>query len=645
MESGVDNPHSEEGHHVHVRHVEEFLNTTDEARRLSERDRDYTNNHQWTDEERSKLAARKQAPITNNRIKPKVEGLKGLLIQRRTDPKAYPRNRKDEKASHAITDALRYVADNTDLDAIELDVADNLFVEGYGAAIVETEEENGEQAVVIRSIDWDRLYYDPYSRRPDFKDARYMGIVVWMDAEDAKEKFPDSEDLIDAAMSDNAIDETFDDKPNWIDGVNRKRLRVCQEFYIDKGVWKMCFFTVNGFLSEPEDSPYLNEKGEPECPIEAVGAYIDRENQRHGEVRYMIDLQDEINHRRSKALHLSSTRQTVGRKGAIPDVVKMKREFAKPDGHIEYEGERGDFEVLSTGDMTSAQLKLLQQAQEEMNQTSFNAQLAGEGVADQSGKAISLLQQGGMLETLPIYNGIMNWKTRMYRQIWHRIKQHWTTEKWIRVTDNQKDLKWVGLNVQVPLAEHLQDIASDKSKSNEERQQAVQVLQALMQAQDPRLQQSVSIKNPVPELDMDIILENAPDSINTQAEQFQLLAQLAASRPEVPFSMILELSQLRDKDEIMEQIKQREQQMAQAQQQALQAQQQAQAQQLQTSEQNQQFAQQLQSMAMQLKAQETQAKIGESAAKTGKLNMESINQQLENMIIAQNPSRLTSIST
>ena len=63
--------------------VEDFLTSTEESRILSERDRDYKDNKQWTAEERESIESRGQAAITVNRIKPKVEGLKGLLIQRK----------------------------------------------------------------------------------------------------------------------------------------------------------------------------------------------------------------------------------------------------------------------------------------------------------------------------------------------------------------------------------------------------------------------------------------------------------------------------------------------------------------------------------------------------------------------------------
>jgi hypothetical protein len=71
----------------------------------------------------------------------------------------------------------------------------------------------------------------------------------------------------------------------------------------------LSMFTKGGFVVEPQPSPYLGEEGQPENPIKAVSLYIDRDNNRYGEVRTMIGPQDEINKRRSKALHLISQRQ------------------------------------------------------------------------------------------------------------------------------------------------------------------------------------------------------------------------------------------------------------------------------------------------------------------------------------------------
>jgi len=545
--------------------VEDFLINTEEARILSERDRDYKDHKQWTSEEKSKIESRGQAAITVNRIKPKVEGLKGLLIQRKTDPKAWPRTPKHEKAAESITDGLRYVADNNDFDQIKLDVAENVFVEGYGAGIVQVTQEGEEIEITIEDIPWDRYYYDIHSRKLDFSDKRYDGIILWMDEEEVEEKFGVELSEEEEDSNENG-QETFDDRPQWVDK-REGRVRVCQHFYIDKGEWYMCYFTSTRFLVKPALSPYLNEYGEPVNPIESIAANIDRDNNRFGEVRYWIDLQDEINHRRSKYLFLLSTRQTMGRKGAISDIPALKREAAKPDGHFEYEGEKGDFEFVRTNDMADAQFTLLQDAKGELDAIGFNAQLSGERQGDLSGTAITNLQQAATNELSSLYAGITGWEKRIYRQIWMRIKQFWGAEKWLRVTDDSTKLRWVGLNQPVTVQEMLQEKAEDESLYLPERRQAQMQLQQMMEAQDPQLNEIVEIKNNVAQLDMDIIIETSYDSVNIQREQFELLSKIAQTRPDVPFTDVLKLSELRGKDKIIKSIEQSAQQNGQIQQQ------------------------------------------------------------------------------
>ena len=53
--------------------VEQYLDATEDARRRSERARDYKDGYQWTEQERRILKNRNQPCITNNRIKPKVQ--------------------------------------------------------------------------------------------------------------------------------------------------------------------------------------------------------------------------------------------------------------------------------------------------------------------------------------------------------------------------------------------------------------------------------------------------------------------------------------------------------------------------------------------------------------------------------------------
>jgi hypothetical protein len=571
--------------------VEDYLRQTQAARVNSERCRDYRDHKQWTAEEVAKLNERGQAPIVVNRVKPKVDGLLGLLNIRRSDPKAYPRTQKHEKSSEAITDALRFVTENNHFDDCKMAVAENVFVEGYGGAIVDVTQKGDDVQIVINEIPWDRIFFDPNSRKKDFSDSRYMGLVMWMDKEEAQEKFPDFnfDDLV--SSSD---DTTMQDKISWVDEKN-ERVRIAQHFYIEQSVWMMCFHAGDFYVIEPQESPYLDDEGEPCNPIELASAYIDRDNNRYGEVLGFLDQQDEINHRRSKALHLLSTRQTAGRKGAVEDVAAMKRELAKPNGHVEYSGEKGDFEILQTGDMAQGQFELYQDAKAEMDAVSFNAQLAGERQqGDLSGVAINKLQQAGTMELNGLFSALNGWEKRIYRQIWARIRQFWTEEKWIRVTDNQDALRWVGLNAHIPAKQWLEEQIKDESLDIETRRKAEASLQFLTQAAkgpDPQLVQAaqqgdmqammavqqavqlqpvaqakleeiVEVKNPVPEIMVDIILEQSFDVVNIQQEQFEMLAKFAVPGSGIDIIDLIRLSQIRGKEEVIENIeKSRKEQM------------------------------------------------------------------------------------
>jgi hypothetical protein len=547
-----------------------------------------------------------------NRIQPKVDAVKGLVINQRTDPQALPRTPKHEKQSYAITDALRFVNDNADFDETEERATEEYTVEGTCAAIIEVNPKTG--AIEINRIPWCRYYYDPHAIEYDLSDKKYDGIVLWMDLEDAVDRFPEKEEELSSLVDDSMGTETYSDKPRWLDR-SRKRVKICQEFSLEKGTWYEVYYTYNTLLSR-EVSPYLDEEGDPMNPIVSASAYIDREAFRYGPAWFWLDLQDEINHRRSKALHIMSQRQTKGRRGAIPDVMAMKKELAKPDGHVEYDGDESDFTVLQTNDMATAQFNLLAEAKQDLDAISINAQLSGKrSEGDLSGVAVGKLQAGGMLEMAPVMAGLQRWRREVFRQVWYRIRQFWTQERWLRVTDDYKTLRWVGINQKITIGQMLQEKAEDESLDPEERQVAAMNLQQLQQSQDPRLDKFVETRNEIAKVGVDVILDVMPDTLTIQNEQFQLLAQLAASRPEIPFSAILKLSQIREKQAILDELEAQGNAASEAQQ-----------------------------MQSQLAMAASQADIENTQTDTAKKNQEAIQKQLENELLVRTPITSTNVS-
>ncbi len=507
-------------------------------RDLCERDRDYYDNKQWTSEEETELRKRKQPIVTLNRIKPKIDSLIGIEIQSRVDPKAYPREPDSEDSAEAATDALRYVADNADFDQCKTDAAYNLFVEGTCAAVVEVEKTAKGFEVIPRHIPWDRFFIDMHSCRKDGKDAKFMGQAIWMDTADARAMFPDADESLFAEGSqDGSVGDTYDDKPrNALYDKGRDRVKIIEMFY-HSGQWHHVIFTGNGEIIPSRLSPYLDDCSEPCNPIEMQSAFVDRDGQPYGTIRQMISAQDEVNKRRSKALHLISVKQVIADDGAVEDVNKARREMAKPDGWI-VKNPGKDMQVVTGSELAASQFQLLQESKGEIDQLGANAAITGKEDRNMSGRALQVRQQSGAIEISPVMDGLRSWETRIYRQMWARIKQFWTEQKWIRVTDDEKNIKFIGLNYPVTVGQVLQQRGTPYD------------------ALDPRNEEIAYMQNNLAELDVDIILDVAPDLVNIQAEQFELLAQMYQANPNaIPFDMVIEASDIRNKNQILEKIR------------------------------------------------------------------------------------------
>lgn len=534
-----------------VEHAESSAEATLDARIKSQRDRDYYDNNQWTAEEISELEARGQPIITLNRIKPKVDFLLGNEIATRTDPKAYPRTPMHAEDADAVTDALRYACDKTKYLGKKSEVAKNLACEGTGAFSITGKQSKDGYEIVVNHIPWDRFYYDPASRAKDFSDAKWLGFMQWMDEDDviamAGER---GEKLVEACHNDRSTDEIYQDRPSfWVDR-KRKRIRVSQEYFQHKGKWYHAIYTKAGFIVEPGPSPYVNEHDEPVCCIVAGSAHVDKDGNRYGPIRQLIGPQDEINKRRSKALHLMSSRQIVTERGSTDGIEAVRKELHKPDGVLEVNpGAR--FEIMPNDALAAAQLGMMQEAKSEIDTIGANAALTGSTNKSLSGRAVQALQQGGQMELAPFFDALKDMELRCYEQIWYRIRQFWTWPMWIRVTDDEANMKWVGLNQPYTLGQQILD---------QERKAGAQITpeQEQFMMSRPGAQMQVGVKNQVSNLEVDIIIDRAPDTITIQQEQFQVLAELAPQAGAMPpqmFEMLIEASALRNKRQILDKLK------------------------------------------------------------------------------------------
>lgn len=523
---------------------------TSRQRIEAEKYRDYYDGKQLSSETLRVLGLRRQPPIFTNRIRPAINGVLGTLIAARADPRAFPRNPSNENEADVVTKTLRFIADTNRFDETKIDVAENQQVEGIGACIIEAAGED----ITVTQIRYEEFFYDPFSRRGDFKDAKYLGIAKWMYASDVQALYPDKYremgDPIDGALT--GLEATWSDRPDnalpWTDRVQR-RLMVVEVYYREGGEWMRCVYCAAGVF-EHGVSAYQDDKGHSICPIEAVSCYVDRENNRYSGVRDMIPIQDEINASRSRALHLMNSRQIqqVDPKASPADPKTAREEAARADGVIP-----AGWQLIPTNDMTSGNMQRMQEAKSEIERMGPTPAILGRtGSESQSGRARQVLQQAGMTELARPVGHLEDWEERGYRQMWFRAKQFWTGPMFVRITSDPKTPQFIQLNkpVQGPVQREV-PLVDPMTQQPVAHPTTGMPLTTVVQSIE-----TVGYENQLSTMDADIILDTVPDTANLAQEVWSDLLQLAQTVPigSPQFMIALELSPLPNKAELIERI-------------------------------------------------------------------------------------------
>jgi hypothetical protein len=528
---------------------EDFVEATQNMRKLAKKCRDYKDGAQYTAKERETFEKRKQPCITDNKIHDRVNTLMGLEKQQRTDPKAYPRTPKHEQASEAATDALRYVADNCEYQrSARKPATENLIVEGWCYGEVCFDKKTND--IRMDSIRIDRGYHDIRSLRLDFEDKEHVGYFTWMDAEVARRKWKGKDDVIDGCVLDMGIGETeHEDKPNRYVEMRsgRKRIQVFTHYHKKDDVWHFSRWCKGGFLEDPKPSPYLDEDKNPTCNIEVQAIFRSSDGDCYGIVQRDLDLQDEHNKRRSKLMHLLNAKRIKIRKGSVENINKLRAEMHKADGVLEYDTSPDEIVVEDNLKEAEGQWRLLQQTDQALSQSAPSI-----GISDpsgSSGRSKEIEQAAGMLPLMPLFDAIDSWEIRMYRLAWLCVRQFWTAPMWIRVTDNEEGVKFVGLNQPLTQGEVVARQLKDQQIPDEEKLGLIQDIAARpdMEQQAVSADGKQMLDNNVAEIDVDIIISRSADTVNIQAEQFEILAGLAEKYgPQaVPFEIVMDISQLR----------------------------------------------------------------------------------------------------
>ena len=185
-------------------------------------------------------------------------------------------------------------------------------------------------------------------------------------------------------------------------------------------------------------------------------------------------------------------------------------ELARPDGWLEPNGIKDqDWGVLTQDQEFLKQTQYFQDAKEEIENYGPSPAIVGTNVNQRSGRALAMMQQNGIAELGPFLKNYRTWKFEVYRAVWCTVQRTWQAPRFIRITDDQEVAQFIQLN-------------------------AMQVGPNGM----PQLVNSIAA------LDVDIILDEGPDTTNVMGDAFDILSSLAQQNVPIPPQVFLELSPL-----------------------------------------------------------------------------------------------------
>lgn len=482
----------------------------------------YFHSSQWTDHERKVLADRNQPVVTYNRIKRKINTIVGIIERARQDPKAFPRNPNQgaEDGAEICTKALNYAL-GWDWQDKSAEVARRCSVRGiWGVELVLVAGDNGDPDTELDEVDQRDFFYDPRSGKRDFSDAKYQGTTRWIDTEEAEDSWPDKVEEL-KGLRENAPGNWEKDDTRNLSWYNRSedQVRIVDHWYKRGQQWYYTIYCGDVILEEGP-SPFFDEKRRSICKYIMMSCEVDHDNDRYGFFRDLKGPQDEINHRRSKGLHALNSRRIIADAGAVDDVDLARREAVRSDGYL-VKNKGYDLQIVENTNDVAGNLEMLTEAKNEIDNYGPNPSLIGTTIDAASGRAIQLLQAAGIAELGTFMLTYKTWKLRVYRALWACCQQFWTSERWIRVTDQEGMAEFIQVN----------------GWETDEWGYPVVI-------------------NQLAQLDVDIILDEGPDTVNTMSDTFDTVLALANAGQQIPPEIIIELSALPSsvKKRVMQQL-------------------------------------------------------------------------------------------
>jgi hypothetical protein len=442
-------------------------------RNLAARDERYYHNEQRTAEEIKALEDKERAPVQINEIGPVLDSILSDALDVEFDWEVIPIPgvesvlETEELAASVYTCLLNEAKTRSGIEFSQDDVKEDGLIVGRGWVEIDFDGPN----ISLLHVPWRDMWWDCYAQdKYTLSDARHVERSKWVPYEWAlktyKKQARQLKDLYEETTDEGVVGEgqypaTQDyelsagegdkEKPKYVDKKN-KRIRLVEMWYYgDDGRVRKALFSKKILIS---DVDRLEVRPKPlkvnTLPFRSYTVKVDHKGFPYGVVRPLVDLQDIINKRYSKAEFLLDVNQVITQEGLFEDLNDLAQKAAQPDAVIEMPAgaEYGKHFVIERGgELSTQQYSMFVDAIQRIREIgSRNAEALGLPSNARTGPAIARRQQAA---ANTVYKAFRNMKRFWYELglVMQRfIRAYYTDERIIRVTNEEGAVEYVNVN-------------------------------------------------------------------------------------------------------------------------------------------------------------------------------------------------------
>lgn len=151
----------------------------------------YSGEGQWDERDKKALEAASRAALTLNEIEPKIDLLSGYQRQNRSDIKYLPVEDGDQRVVDVLNTLTSNILDQCNYEYEETNIFDDGLIAGRGFFHVFVDyDKNPQGEIVVEQFPWSDAYLGPH-KRADCKDLEYYCKAQWFSEAKLKQMYPE----------------------------------------------------------------------------------------------------------------------------------------------------------------------------------------------------------------------------------------------------------------------------------------------------------------------------------------------------------------------------------------------------------------------------------------------------------------------